>query len=98
MRDVATGKRRYLGGHQTEVAALAFSPDGKTLASGDASGMIKLWDLTTGKELVLGKGRERENTCEGTAVLCLAFSPDGKTLASSGNDDAIRLWDVLKVK
>ena len=64
------------------VRALAYSPDGKTLASGSA-GAVRLWDLGTGAEALVVRGI-------GPA---LAFSPDGGTLASGGDDGTVRLLD-----
>jgi WD40 repeat protein len=77
-----------LTGHIRSVVSLAFSPDGKTLASGSADGTIRLWDVTTHQPLgpaLTGHIR---------SVVSLAFSPDGKTLASGSDDMTIRLWDV----
>jgi WD40 repeat protein len=74
------------------VYAVAYTPDGKTLASGsgyDGPDEIKLWDVATGKELATLKGRP------GADVVCtVAFSPDGKTLASGGWDGAVMLWNM----
>ncbi|MYC77370.1 hypothetical protein F4X10_16525 [Candidatus Poribacteria bacterium] len=76
-----------LEGHTHYVLAVAFSPDGRTLASGSRNGKIRLWDTDTG---------EHKLTLEGhtDGVTCLAFSPDGHTLASGSWDDTIRLWDA----
>jgi hypothetical protein len=81
-----------LKGHRRTVVSLAFSPDGKTLASGDRGGALKLWDMASGKETALGEHR--------WWVLCVAFSPDGKILASGSDDstDRLRLWDVATGK
>ena len=69
------------------VFSVAFSPDGRTLASGNRSSTIKLWDVASGQELRTLIGHSH-------SVTSLAFSPDGKTLASGSEDFTIRLWDV----
>src|SRR5207247_654115 len=62
-----------LKGHSEYTRAIAFSPDGKTLASGGGDRTIKLWDVTTGVEQAFLAGHTGP-------VWSLAFSPDGKTL------------------
>jgi parallel beta-helix repeat protein len=77
---------RTLSGHTSYVNSVAFSPDGKILASGSYK-EIKLWDVATGKELRTLRGHTDR-------AFSVAFSPDGKILASGSEDKTIKLWDV----
>jgi Tol biopolymer transport system component len=83
--------RTNLKGHTRGVAFVAYSPDGKTLASGSLDKTIKLWDVATGKEQATLKGHT-------DGVRSVAYSPDGKTLASGSDDQTIKLWDVATGK
>ena len=67
---------------------MAFSPDGRLLASGGYDETVRLWDRATGDCL-------RTLTAH-TAVQAVAFSPDGRLLASCGNDRKVRLWDLSR--
>jgi WD40 repeat protein len=80
-----------LKGHTALVYNLAFSPDGKILASAGFDNVVKLWEYPSGKELREIKGHTGP-------VYCVAFSPDGKTLASSSHDMTIRLSNVADGK
>ena len=76
-----------LEGHWNSVYIVAFSPDGKILASGDDGGYIRLWDATTGEHIRRFRGHRD--------VRVVAFSPDGKILASASSlDRTVILWDA----
>lgn len=85
--------RSTLTGHTMSVSSVAWSPDGKTLASGSSDETIKLWDVRTGKNITTLKGDEVD--WEFSSVTSVAYSPDGKRLASASTDKTIRLWDVI---
>jgi WD40 repeat protein len=77
---------KVLHGHEGPIRSLAFSPDGKTLVSGDLDGMIRLWDPLT------GEAAGQPITTGHRAVWDLAFRPDGRQFATA-DVDAIQLWD-----
>jgi WD40 repeat protein/tetratricopeptide (TPR) repeat protein len=76
-----------LTGHTDGINCIAWSRDGKTLASASDDKTIKLWDVTTGREI---KTLNEHND----SVNCIAWSRDGNTLASASDDKTIKLWDV----
>jgi eukaryotic-like serine/threonine-protein kinase len=84
------GHTSYVGkndvGLRKNIYSVAFSPDGKRLASAGWGGTVKVWDLATGQETVtLGRGG---------SVYSVTFSPDGKRLASAGTGKTVKVWDV----
>ncbi len=79
-------------GHTDAVQGVAYSPDGKRLASASADRTVKVWDAQTGQELFTLKGHKN-------AVRAVVFSPDGKRLASAGGpsgkqDGEVKVWDA----
>jgi WD40 repeat protein len=79
-------EQNQLEGHSSIVNSVAFSPDGKTLASASDDNTIKLWNRETGKEITTLTGHSLR-------VNSVVFSPDGKTLASASDDKTIKLWN-----
>jgi WD40 repeat protein len=76
-----------LKNHGKRVTALAFSPDGRTLASASYDESIKLWEVATGQERITLQGHTHQ-------VNAVAFAPNGRFLASVSHDRTVRLWDA----
>lgn len=78
---------QFIDTNDEEVDDIAFSLDGKLLAWSLPNGTVKLWEVSTNRELHTFVGHI-------FGVISLAFSPDGKLLASGSLDDTVRIWEV----
>lgn len=86
--DAETGNLEHaLKGHTGSVDCIAFSPDGRRIASGSWDNTVKVWDVALGKE-ILTFNEHRD------MVTCVAFTPDGKRIASGCLDKSIKIWDA----
>lgn len=76
-------------GHTDGVFCIAWSPDGKWLASGGRDATVHIWEARTGRLQTTFRDHALQ-------VMCLAWSPDGEQIASSSFDEAkVRLWEAL---
>jgi hypothetical protein len=76
---------RSLEGHTGGIESLAFSPDGRFLASGAEDKLVKIWDVVTGRDVQTLRGHVND-------VTSVAFSPDGELVAAGSLGQTIRLW------
>lgn len=74
-------------GQRGQVTSVVFSPDGKRLVTGGEDRTVRMWDVSSRRELATFDGHTAE-------VLTVAISPDGGTIASGSVDRTLRLWDV----
>jgi WD40 repeat protein/serine/threonine protein kinase/tetratricopeptide (TPR) repeat protein len=85
--DAATGREiRTLRGHKHNLLAIAFSPDGKRIASSSEDRTVRLWDVSTGEQVQVW--------AVGSMPWGVAFRPDGREVAAPGRDGNVLRWDV----
>lgn len=88
-------QRLELTGFKDDVNAIAFSPDGKTVAGAGNEGVMRQWDATSGKELKVWKEAIQRTFYSQNKVQDIAFSPDGKFIVAGGLRIGIaRVWDL----
>ncbi|CAI7600497.1 unnamed protein product [Penicillium discolor] len=87
MEDSWTPMIQTLTGHSESVEIVAFSPDGKQIASGSDDGIIKLWDAITG-------GLQKTLSGHSEAITAISFLPDSKLIISGAHDGSLMLWDT----
>src|SRR5262249_7981969 len=81
------GHRLRIDGPPKGLWTLALAPDGRLLAAGGNDGLVRLWDVRTGREVGRLEGHQG-------AVTCLAFLPDGTQLISGSRDTTLLIWDL----
>ncbi len=93
--DVATRRERVALESPTHgVRALAFSPDGATLAGSFSQTDPRLFDAATGRERAILQGHDADQSGVTKSIPAVAFAPDGKTLVTAGVDHTLRFWDM----
>ena len=74
-------------GHIGGANSVAWSPDGRFIASGSSDGTVQIWDVTTGATILIYEGHS-------SSVEAVAWSPDSRHIASAGEDGAVHVWDA----
>ena len=91
IREVASGRELVQCRAGTNILSMAISPDGRTLATGDEAGVMRLWELPSGRPLAHWPVHE-------AAATALAFSPDGTVLVTGARDGGLKLWRLAQLR
>ena len=84
----ATGKQvRRFEGHRSPIHCVAFSSDGRMLATGSSDNTVRVWEVASGRERQSLQGHQN-------AIVSVSFSPDGRLLASASTDTTALVWDL----
>lgn len=75
-------------GHKDYVSSVAWSPDSRSIAVGESSGNVSIWDIASGKNIFTYGGHTSD-------VYAVAWSPNGQRIASGSNDATVQVWDAL---
>jgi WD40 repeat protein len=88
---IPSGSRlqRIFTGHRSSINVIALTPDGKQIVSGADDGILKVWDVATGKEL-------RSLSGDGNAVTAIIVTPDGKQVISGSKDGTLTVWNLAR--
>jgi WD40 repeat protein len=78
-------------GHSNAVTAVAWSPDGKRIASASADKSVQVWDTSNGGLVFVNSSHTKK-------VLAVAWSPDGRRIASGSEDKSVQVWSPIKDK
>jgi WD40 repeat protein len=86
-----TGEERHLKGHDGNVGAAAFSPDGQQVVTAADDRTVRIWNTATGQQMTVLKGHQE-------GVTFVSWSPDGRWIASVGKDKTARIWEAETFK
>ncbi|MBI5295032.1 MAG: hypothetical protein HY869_06120 [Chloroflexi bacterium] len=78
--------------YSNRVLAVNFSPDGKYIVSGSSDNTVRIWEISTGREIF--RGLHYQKTHSIGRVNSVAFSPNGKYIISGGEDNVVHVWDA----